>query len=66
MYEKIKTIDIITFQESPEEQAYDFCPKTFDDYLGQTELKRKLAVYTQAAKMRSESLIIYSFLACLD
>ena len=28
--------------------------KTFDDYLGQKELKDKLAVYTQAAKMRQE------------
>ena len=53
---KIENIDIITLQESPEEQAYDFCPKTFDDYLGQTELKGKFAVYTQAAKMRNESL----------
>lgn len=54
--EKINALDIITLQETPEEQAYDFCPKTFDDYLGQTELKSKLAVYTQAAKMRNESL----------
>lgn len=53
---KIENIDIITLQESPEEQAYDFCPKTFEDYLGQTELKSKLAVYTQAAKMRNEHL----------
>lgn len=49
-------INIITLQESPEEQSYSFCPKNFDDYLGQCELKKKLAVYTQAAKMRSESL----------
>ncbi len=49
-------IDIITLQETPEEQSLDFCPKSFDDYLGQTELKQKLAVYTQAAKMRNEPL----------
>jgi Holliday junction DNA helicase RuvB len=54
--ETIQNIDIITLQDTREDQAYDFCPKTFDDYLGQTELKKKLAVYTQAAKMRNESL----------
>jgi Holliday junction DNA helicase RuvB len=54
--ETIENIDIITLQDTREDQAYDFCPKTFDDYLGQTELKSKLAVYTQAAKMRNESL----------
>ena len=53
---EIENIDIIKLQETPEEQALDFCPKTFDDYLGQTELKHKLAVYTQAAKMRGEPL----------
>jgi Holliday junction DNA helicase, RuvB subunit len=54
--EKIEPLEIITLQDAREEQAYDFCPKTFEDYLGQTELKSKLAVYTQAAKMRNESL----------
>jgi Holliday junction DNA helicase RuvB len=54
--DRIENIDIITLQDTREDQAYDFCPKTFDDYLGQTELKSKLAVYTQAAKMRNESL----------
>lgn len=52
----LENIDIIKLQETPEEQSLDFCPKTFDDYLGQTELKHKLAVYTQAAKMRGEPL----------
>lgn len=47
---------IITLQETPEERSQDFCPKTFDDYLGQKELKDKLAIYTQAAKMRGEPL----------
>lgn len=51
-----KPLDIITLQDLPEEQQYDFIPKTFDDYLGQETLKEKLAVYTQAAKMRQESL----------
>lgn len=52
----LENIDIITLQDTPEEQSLDFCPKTFDEYLGQTELKNKLAVYTQAAKMRNEPL----------
>jgi len=48
--------DIISLQDSPEERQHDFCPKTFDDYLGQAELKEKLKVYTKAAKMRNEPL----------
>lgn len=39
-----------------EETALDFNPKSFADYLGQKELKDKLSVYTQAAKMRQEPL----------
>jgi holliday junction DNA helicase RuvB len=54
--ENLENIDLITLQESPEEREYDFTPKTFDDYLGQEELKKKLGVYTQAAKMRDEQL----------
>jgi len=50
------TIDLITLQELPEERSADFVPQIFDDYLGQEELKKKLAVYTQAAKMRGEPL----------
>lgn len=50
------TINLLLQQESPEEQLQAFIPKTFDDYLGQHELKKKLAIYTQAAKMRGEPL----------
>jgi Holliday junction DNA helicase RuvB len=50
------TINLLLQQESPEEQLQAFIPKTFDDYLGQQELKKKLAIYTQAAKMRGEPL----------
>jgi len=39
-----------------EQDSYDFHPKTFDNYLGQKELKEKLAIYTKAALMRSEPL----------
>lgn len=54
--EEIRGLDLIGLQETPEERAHDFNPKTFDEYLGQKELKEKLRVYTKAAKMRNESL----------
>lgn len=53
---EIPTINLLLQQETPEEQLQAFIPKTFDDYLGQQELKKKLAIYTQAAKMRGEPL----------
>ena len=52
----VSEINIITLQETPEEKSNDFNPITFDDYLGQAALKEKLAIYTQAAKMRQEPL----------
>ena len=54
--ENLESIDLVSLQQTPEEREYDFTPKTFDDYLGQEELKKKLQVYTQAAKMRNEPL----------
>ena len=49
--------DFIVLQDTvPEEQQYDFNPKSFDDYLGQEALKEKLMIYTHAAKMRGEAL----------
>ncbi len=54
--EQIETLDVIELQEQPVEQQLDFIPKTFDDYLGQKELKEKLSIYTQAAKLRGEPL----------
>ncbi len=39
-----------------DDQSLDFHPKTFEDYLGQSELKNKLSIYTQAAAMRNEPL----------
>jgi holliday junction DNA helicase RuvB len=53
---EVPTINLLMQQETPEEQIHSFIPKTFDEYLGQTELKKKLAIYSQAAKMRSEPL----------
>ncbi len=54
--EEIRSLNILTLEESTEERSYDFAPKTFDDYLGQPILKEKLKIFTQAAKMRQESL----------
>ena len=54
--QEIPELNILALQETPEEVSHDFCPKTFDDYLGQAELKKKLAIYTQAAQMRGEPL----------
>lgn len=51
-----KDVSLFTLQETPEEQAYTFIPKNFDEYIGQKSLKEKLAVYTTAAKMRKEPL----------
>ncbi len=48
-------ISLVT-PESAQERALDFHPKKFDDYIGQKSLKDKLAVYTQAARMRNEAL----------
>ncbi|MEX0671990.1 MAG: Holliday junction branch migration DNA helicase RuvB [Candidatus Babeliales bacterium] len=56
MNDQISSIDIITLQETPEESQHEFRPKSFDEYLGQKELKEKLHVYTKAAKMRGEAL----------
>lgn len=49
-------VDIFSVTDTHEERLHDFVPRTFDDYLGQSELKKKLSIYTQAAKMRNESL----------
>src|SRR5579863_3761669 len=51
-----KTPLILDLGETPEERSHDFSPQTFDDYIGQKELKEKLSIYTQAAKMRNEAL----------
>jgi holliday junction DNA helicase RuvB len=53
---EIQPLDMLITQETIEERSYDFIPKTFEDYIGQQELKNKLAVYTQAAKQRGEAL----------
>lgn len=54
--QELSMLNPIMMQETAEERSHDFTPTTFDDYLGQKELKEKLHVYTQAAKMRNEPL----------
>lgn len=54
--EEMRTVSMLVMAETPEDRSQEFCPKTFDDYLGQKELKQKLAIYAQAAKMRNEAL----------
>jgi Holliday junction DNA helicase RuvB len=49
-------IELFSIQETPEERTHDFTPQSFDEYIGQQEIKEKLKVYTQAAKMRQEPL----------
>lgn len=53
---ELESIDILTLHETKNEQMLDFAPQSFDDYIGQKELKEKLLVYTKAAKMRNEPL----------
>ncbi len=53
---ELPTINLLLQQETAEEQLQAFIPKTFDDYLGQTDLKKKLVIYSQAAQMRNEPL----------
>lgn len=54
--EEMQSLHTLALQETPEERSLDFTPSTFDEYLGQKELKEKLYVYTTAAKMRNEPL----------
>lgn len=46
-------IEMITISQ---EIVIDFVPKTFDEYLGQDELKKKLHIYTHTARERKEPL----------
>lgn len=54
--EKMTDMIPLSLHETLEEQSLNFVPTTFDDYLGQEELKQKLYVYTHAAKLRNEPL----------
>ena len=54
--ENIDQIELLNTADIVEDFKHEFMPQTFDEYLGQTELKKKLHVYTQAAKEREEPL----------
>jgi len=54
--EKIIQSIPLNLRDTGEEQTLNFVPTTFDEYLGQEELKQKLHVYTHAAKLRNEPL----------
>jgi|SaaInlStandDraft_4_1057021.scaffolds.fasta_scaffold02293_7 holliday junction DNA helicase RuvB len=49
-------IELLNLQETQEDLSFAFHPTSFDEYLGQKNLKEKLRVYVQASKMRDESL----------
>jgi Holliday junction DNA helicase RuvB len=53
---EIHLLQGMTGPESPAEQFHTFNPRSFKDYIGQDELKQKLHVYVQAAKLRKEHL----------
>lgn len=46
----------LVMQDAIDEKQYEFIPTSFDDYIGQNQLKEKLKVYTTACKMRNDPL----------
>jgi Holliday junction DNA helicase RuvB len=55
----METHKVVTVQEltlKADDVQHEFHPKTFDDYIGQKELKEKLSLYAHAACMRGEPL----------
>lgn len=46
----------LVMQDTIDEKQYEFIPTSFDDYIGQHQLKEKLKVYTTACKMRNDPL----------
>lgn len=51
---KITTPEQLVMHEQADEKQYEFIPSSFDDYIGQHQLKEKLKVYTSACKMRND------------
>jgi Holliday junction DNA helicase RuvB len=47
---------LLVMQDTIDEKQYEFIPTSFDDYIGQNQLKEKLKVYTTACKMRNDPL----------
>jgi Holliday junction DNA helicase RuvB len=52
-FESQESIEMINLAQ---ESIIEFTPKTFDEYLGQEELKNKLHIYTYTARERKEPL----------
>lgn len=50
-----KAIESIFFNHA-DDSGFDFTPTSFDDYIGQKALKKRLSVYIQAAHKRDEPL----------
>lgn len=49
-------LELLSLQESAEDKSFTFQPVSFDDYLGQHEVKNKLKIYVEACKIRKEPL----------
>jgi len=49
-------LELLHLQETAEDKSFTYQPTSFDDYLGQKDLKIKLRVYVQASKLRDEPL----------
>lgn len=49
-------LELLSLTATTEERQHDFQPTTFDEYLGQEELKTKLKLYATAARQRDEPL----------
>lgn len=49
-------VEFLHLQETAEDKSFTYQPLSFDDYLGQKEVKEKLRVYVQASKLREEPL----------
>lgn len=49
-------LELLNLQETQEDRVLTFEPETFDQYLGQSEIKEKLGVYVKACNLREEPL----------
>ncbi|MBD3273647.1 Holliday junction branch migration DNA helicase RuvB [Candidatus Dependentiae bacterium] len=49
-------LELLNLQETQEDKIITFEPSSFDEYLGQNEIKEKLKVYVSACKLRKEQI----------
>lgn len=54
--EQAISLEMLSLQQTADDSVRSFEPGLLDEYLGQKEIKDKLAVFVRAAKMRSEPL----------